>query len=114
MKLKVANRAWSEDRIRIQTLVDALRAGVQVRLDANGGWTEEQARQAMGELSDWPLELIEQPVAPDDLEAMARLREIAGADSMGACAKIRDALLGYAARIDAAAAALPETLPMAA
>ena len=77
LKLKVANRAWSEDRIRIQTLVDALRAGVQVRLDANGGWTEEQARQAMGELSDWPLELIEQPVAPDDLEAMARLREIA-------------------------------------
>ena len=30
---------------------------------------------------------------------------------MGACAQIRDALLGYAGRIDAAAAMLPEALP---
>ena len=42
----MANRAWSEDRIRIQALVDSLIPGVQIRLDANGGWTEEQARQA--------------------------------------------------------------------
>ena len=53
-------------------------------------------------------------VRADAARLAARLREIAGADSMGACAKIRDALLGYAARVDAAAAALPETLPMAA
>ncbi len=75
LKLKVANRAWSEDRIRIQALVDSLIPGVQIRLDANGGWTEEQARQAFGAFSGWPLELIEQPVAPDNLDAMARLRE---------------------------------------
>ena len=53
-------------------------------------------------------------VRADAARLAARLREIAGADSMGACAKIRDALLGNGARVDAAAAALPETLPMAA
>jgi hypothetical protein len=53
-------------------------------------------------------------VRADAARLAARLREIAGADSMGACANIRDALLGYAGRIDAAAAALPETLPTAA
>ena len=53
-------------------------------------------------------------VRADAARLAARLREIAGAGSMGACAKIRDALLGYAARVDAAAAALPETLPTAA
>ena len=52
LKLKVANRAWSEDRTRIQALADSLSPGVQIRLDANGGWTEEQARHCLLYTSD--------------------------------------------------------------
>ena len=77
LKLKVADRSWSEDRIRIQELVDGLRVGVQIRLDANGGWTEDEAIQALGDLAGCPLELIEQPVAAGEVESMARLRSIA-------------------------------------
>eukprot|EP00908_Phaeocystis_cordata_P003215 Transcript_13508.p5 GENE.Transcript_13508~~Transcript_13508.p5 ORF type:complete len:179 (+),score=80.24 Transcript_13508:527-1063(+) len=44
----------------------------------------------------------------DAARLAARLRELAAAPAMGACPKVRDSLGGFAARVDAAAAALPE------
>jgi L-alanine-DL-glutamate epimerase-like enolase superfamily enzyme len=57
--------------------IAALRASCShatIRLDANGAWTEQQAREALMRLAPLRIELIEQPVAPDDLRGMARLR----------------------------------------
>ena len=77
LKLKVAERNWSEDRERIRGLTEMLPPGFKLRLDANGGWTESEAARVFDELAGSPIELIEQPVAADNLVAMARLRRIA-------------------------------------
>lgn len=57
--------------------VRALAAAVPhlaVRLDANGVWSEAQARAACAQLSAANVEWIEQPLAPGDVAGMARLR----------------------------------------
>jgi L-Ala-D/L-Glu epimerase len=45
-----------------------------IRLDANGAWTEAEANEALARLGPLRIELVEQPVAADDLRGMARLR----------------------------------------
>jgi L-alanine-DL-glutamate epimerase-like enolase superfamily enzyme len=73
LKLKVGVGTVDADVAR----VEALRAqcpGATIRLDANGAWTEAEAREALARLTPFGIELVEQPVAPHDLDAMARLR----------------------------------------
>ncbi len=45
-----------------------------LRVDANGAWTADQAIRRLPELEACGVELIEQPVAADDLEGLARVR----------------------------------------
>jgi len=45
-----------------------------VRVDANAGWTAKQAVASMPMLRDFGVELIEQPVHPDDLEGLALVK----------------------------------------
>jgi L-alanine-DL-glutamate epimerase-like enolase superfamily enzyme len=61
--------------------VAALRQAVgpeaRIRLDANGAWSAEMARDALRELSRFDLEYVEDPLrvrTPDDVEALASLR----------------------------------------
>ena len=59
---------------------DAVGSSVQLRLDANGAWTEEQAIEYMGALADQQLDLeyVEQPVPPElGLAALGRVRRAA-------------------------------------
>jgi L-alanine-DL-glutamate epimerase-like enolase superfamily enzyme len=60
-------------------LLEELRRGeardLRLRLDPNGRWTREQARVALARLAALDVELVEQPVAADDL---AGLRALAG------------------------------------
>lgn len=46
-----------------------------LRIDANTGWTLKQAITALPMLVEYDVELIEQPLAPGDLEGMRILRE---------------------------------------
>lgn len=59
-------------------LARAARAGlgpdVSLRGDANGAWSEDAARAALGALVDCGFEYVEQPVPPGDVAALARLR----------------------------------------
>lgn len=73
LKLKVAGRPLAEDVARLQAVRDAVGAQVRLRLDANGGWTEAEAERALAALAVQPLELCEQPVAPEALEALDRV-----------------------------------------
>jgi L-Ala-D/L-Glu epimerase len=78
VKLKVAGRPWSADLERIRALAAAA-DGVEVRLDANGAWSEDEARAALAALAalsdaepSFDLAFVEQPVA--GLAGLARLR----------------------------------------
>jgi muconate cycloisomerase len=46
---------------------------VRLRGDVNGAWSEKTASAALAPLADLGLELLEQPVAAEDLDALARL-----------------------------------------
>jgi L-alanine-DL-glutamate epimerase-like enolase superfamily enzyme len=45
-----------------------------LRLDANGAWSEAKALRALERFSAWGIEFVEQPVAPGDVGALARVR----------------------------------------
>ncbi len=81
LKLKaipgVSARALVES---MRAVRDAVGPSVQLRLDANGVWTEEQAVDYVGALADpWlDLEYVEQPVSPEiGLAALGRIRRAA-------------------------------------
>ncbi|WP_432510290.1 o-succinylbenzoate synthase [Kineococcus sp. SYSU DK001] len=61
-----------EDVARVAAVRAALGPGAAVRVDANGGWSVEQAERALTELAPHGLEYAEQPCAT--LEEMAELR----------------------------------------
>jgi O-succinylbenzoate synthase len=64
VKVKVAERGQdlADDLARVAE-VRRLLPGAALRVDANGGWTEQQALSALSELAGHTLEYAEQPVA---------------------------------------------------
>ncbi len=75
LKLKVAGRPIEEDVSRIRTVREAVGHEVKIRVDANGGWPEAEAWEALERLGGYGLELCEQPVAPEDVQALGRLQQ---------------------------------------
>lgn len=73
LKVKVGTTRVEEDVRRISALREACPDAV-IRLDANGAWDEATAREALEALYPLGIELVEQPVAADDVDALARLR----------------------------------------
>lgn len=73
-KIKVAEpgQSLADDLARVEAVRDALGPGGRVRVDANGGWSVDQAVAALRELGRAGLEYAEQPVV--DVEDMALLR----------------------------------------
>lgn len=63
VKVKVAERGQSlaEDVARVEAVRDALGPDGRLRVDANGGWTPDEAMTAIRELSRFGLEYVEQP-----------------------------------------------------
>ncbi len=59
-----------------ETILEAVRAETDkpIRVDANCGWTAKQAVASLPMLADFGVELIEQPLPPDDLEGLALVR----------------------------------------
>lgn len=73
IKVKVGAGSIDDDIARIEGL-RAQFPNVAIRLDANGAWSEVQAREALERLMPLHIELIEQPVAGTDLDALKRLK----------------------------------------
>jgi o-succinylbenzoate synthase len=73
-KIKVAEpgQAESDDIARVEAVRDALGAGGKVRVDANGGWSVDQAERVLTALAPFDLEYAEQPCAT--LAELAALR----------------------------------------
>ncbi len=75
VKLKVGVGGVERD---VERLVAAREASsdVALRVDANGAWTTEEATRFVGGVSERGIDLayVEQPLAPDDVEAHAAFR----------------------------------------
>ena len=72
-KVKVAERgqSLSDDVERVAAVRDVMGEGGAVRLDANGGWSVDQAVDAITRLAPFGLEYVEQPCA-----SVEELREV--------------------------------------
>lgn len=85
VKVKVGARPVSVDVDRLRAARDRIghRSGArrgadtdpELRADANGAWSPEQAREALPALSDLDVSFVEQPLAVDDLEGHRDLRD---------------------------------------
>ncbi|ADO71834.1 o-succinylbenzoate synthase [Stigmatella aurantiaca] len=108
LKLKVAGRPLDEDEARVRAVRQAVGPDVNIRLDANGGWTETEAVHAVDRLGWYGLELCEQPVPPQELRALWRLQRRApfplAADEALASPEAIPVLLGLAGGMPAARA----------
>jgi L-alanine-DL-glutamate epimerase-like enolase superfamily enzyme len=60
-----------------EAIVAAIRraSDARLRLDANAGWTRQQAAQLIPRLAGYGIEFIEQPLAKDDIEGLRWLRK---------------------------------------
>jgi L-alanine-DL-glutamate epimerase-like enolase superfamily enzyme len=64
----------AEDLARLEVV--RAESAAPLRVDANEGWTLEQARELVPALVELSVELIEQPFPADDLESFRALREL--------------------------------------
>lgn len=76
--LKMGDKPIAEDIDRIKSVTAQLPEAVRVMVDANQGWSREEALQFARETVQLPLILIEQPVAAADYEGLHRVREVSG------------------------------------
>ncbi|MFY9487452.1 MAG: enolase C-terminal domain-like protein [Solirubrobacterales bacterium] len=72
LKIKVG---LPDDIERVEAIREAVGWETRLRIDANGAWFSAEAVGRIGELTSLGLELIEQPVAADDLLGMHRVRD---------------------------------------
>ncbi len=74
LKIKVGLVRWEEERFWLAALLQRVRVpGLQLRLDANGAWSRDEARRACDSLIGWPIECVEQPVAGTDLDGLLEI-----------------------------------------
>ena len=64
----------ASDIARMRAIRAAVGPGVELRIDANQGWSRETARAALADLAAFAPRLVEQPVAASDIEGLAALR----------------------------------------
>ncbi len=77
LKLKVAGAPLTDDLARIRSLRAAVGPEIRLRLDANGGWDEDEAKTALAAVASFGVELCEQPVAVGQPDALNRLQHAA-------------------------------------
>lgn len=72
VKIKVGSADPAADTRRVRAVAERLGAGVAIRLDANRGWTPDQAVRFARSVMDLPIEFLEEPLAdPRGLPSLA-------------------------------------------
>lgn len=69
LKIKVGT-GFTADIARIKTIRDAVGSNINLRLDANQAWKPKEAVNTINHLSQYGIELVEQPVAYYDIEGL--------------------------------------------
>jgi L-alanine-DL-glutamate epimerase-like enolase superfamily enzyme len=80
MLSKMKEQPWPIYKVKLGTdqdipIIKALRAATDavLRVDANAGWTLEEAQEKIPQLAELGVEMIEQPLAKDNWEGMKQL-----------------------------------------
>jgi L-alanine-DL-glutamate epimerase-like enolase superfamily enzyme/pyrroloquinoline quinone (PQQ) biosynthesis protein C len=79
LKIKVGT---ADDYERVAAVRQAVGNDVELRADANGAWSAEQAVAQLKRIAPFNLHLIEQPVAAGDLAGMRKVRDETGLSVM--------------------------------
>ena len=74
IKVKVGMRSLDAELGTIRAIREIVGPSVHIRLDANGAWTEEEAKAAIDAFVPIGVREIEDPINPYDFAGMARLR----------------------------------------
>lgn len=77
--LKLGRLPAPQDLARVQHVVEAVGAEAEIRVDINQSWDLSTALRSVPALSEMGVSIIEQPLAADDLEGMARLDRLTAA-----------------------------------
>jgi len=70
--------ALEADVARVRAVREAIGDEAKLAVDANGGWSEDEALTALRAMVDCHLQYVEQPVAAGDVDGMARIRAEGG------------------------------------
>jgi muconate cycloisomerase len=82
VKVKVGSEA-ARDIEAVRRVREAVGSGVRLRVDANMAWpTAKEAIRLIRAMEPWDLELVEQPLPPRELDAMAEVRRAIGVPLM--------------------------------
>ena len=73
--LKMGNNSIEDDIQRLKTVINSVGNGIKIMVDANQGWSLEQAKAFVDGTNDLFIELIEQPVIANDISGMHELRK---------------------------------------
>jgi o-succinylbenzoate synthase len=74
LKLKLGTRDVETDIERVRAVRDAV-GDITLRVDANGAWAPEEAREAVDALAALDVSYVEQPLSTANLEATESLRD---------------------------------------
>lgn len=74
VKIKVGTNGVEDDIERIRAVRNAVGDDVELRVDANGAWTHEQASRAIEGLAALDVAYVEQPLPTAELSSHASLR----------------------------------------
>lgn len=75
LKIKVGKDDIDTDIQRIKRIREKIGPDIQIRLDANQGWTWKEAVVAIRKMEPLNIELVEQPVPKEDIEGLRRVTE---------------------------------------
>lgn len=73
IKVKVGTGP-EEDVARVQAVREAIGPDTHLTVDANGGWSDQQARYCLERIKDCGVELVEQPLTRGDYSLLKQLR----------------------------------------
>jgi L-alanine-DL-glutamate epimerase-like enolase superfamily enzyme len=65
----------TEDIERIKLIREAIGNDVQVRIDANQGWTPKQAIEALDKMKEFNIQFAEQPVPAEDIKGLIKVKK---------------------------------------
>lgn len=74
LKLKAGAGSLELDLQRVRAVREAVGDEIALRIDANGSWTVDIAREAIERLATRTIDYVEQPVPAEELAALADLR----------------------------------------
>jgi len=73
IKMKVGRPRLSEDIARVRAIRELIGADLPLMVDANMGWTVDQAIRASRALAEFDVYWLEEPIIPDDLAGHLRI-----------------------------------------